>query len=92
MNTENTTERATTPLLRLANKIVRSVFVALKVKAGNDQETAQSERNPPSNKRSGKKTKLTVKYTYSTKKTYRRTSAQLLSQEAATQLPILIKI
>ena len=44
------------------------IMVDLKVKVGNDQEMAQSERNPHSKKRDGKGTKLTLRYF--TEKTY----------------------
>ena len=36
----------------------------LKVKVGNDQEKAKSERDSQSNTRGGKKTKLAIRYLY----------------------------
>ena len=56
-----------------------------KVQVGKDQEKAQSEKDPHSKNRGGKKTKLTIRYLYH--ETYRKPNEQLFSQQVATQLP-----
>ena len=49
-----------------------------KVQVGKDQEKAQSEKDSHSKNRGGKKTKLTIRYSYH--ETHRKPNEQLFSQ------------
>ena len=49
-----------------------------KVQVGRDQEKAQSEKDPHSKNRGGKKNKLTIRYLYH--ETHRKPNEQLFSQ------------
>ena len=49
-----------------------------KVQVGKDQEKAQSEKDSNPKNRGGKKTKLTIRYSYH--ETYRKPNEQLFSQ------------
>ena len=53
-------------------------FLYEKVQVGKDQEKAQSEKDSHSKNRGGKKTKLTIRYSYH--ETYRKPNEQLFSQ------------
>ena len=44
--------------------LTKDIIAKLKVKEGNNQEMAQSERNPHSKNRGGEKTKLTIRHLY----------------------------